>query len=303
MELIKNISEFVKGMLPVFKKDRVLEDIRITIGEYNLLKPRYAEAATLFNHYTPKDETVIKYSKVFKANFTGKFNSNIICHVDENMDLLISNLKAVEGLANYNLDPNIATAGLSIRQAVVIRYTECFSFLSKYLRKYLTFVYVAETIASGSEGVLSDSVSKADQKWLEDNLDSFINAYKVCLRDSDKSKESIEQIPEINVAQSNYNQLQQTVGEDKIDPLEMRFVTTGFSPIYFVRAKIAEYQVARYQEMKKEVETLGLRKMHLENQIKNRPNPRLQAQIEVLESMIHELNAKTAEFEEGLKYD
>ena len=291
------IDKFVSSLLPSFGKDRVIEDIRLTRGELEELSEVYKEAADLLRGTTFKNKLVTDKFAAFKR-IVGTGSDNMIVHISKNMPLVMTNINAIEKIAQTNLNNTVAARGLTFKQATIIQYADLFHFINRYARKILNYVYVMESSQYATdplEAVLA--ITKPELQWLEDNFVAFCNAFKSATLNTEEALLKIEETPEAEVNETSVRTLSASLGSDKIDPLRLGFAGTWLNPIYAVRMITAEWQVSRYKAAKEELTALRLRRLQLEKQRQGKQDAKLELQIQYYEKRIQTLNYETAQME------
>jgi hypothetical protein len=291
------IIEFLKGLLPSFGKDRVVEDLRITKGEVESLIPVYSEAASLLKNVNFKSKEIQALVSIFKR-VNGGGSENIVVTISKGLSDVLANIDVVAKIADTDLRSNVAGMGLTFKQATVIRYTDSLYLLTKYAREFLHFVYTYESAEYKANSLeAKESVTPADFKWLQQSINDFAIAFQALTDDPKKTLTKFESIPDMVASTTDESVVKATVGLDKVDP--HRFLTMGFTynPIYKARMVYAEWQVRRYKVSKMELETLQLRKMHLEKVMKNQNDAAIEKQIQYLEGRIQGLKYDMAEME------
>lgn len=296
-----DIKDFVSALLPTFGRDRILEDLRITKGDISNLIPVYTEAARFFKSHKVKSELVKEKFGVFRRLVGGPGSDNAVVHIAEHLPEILSTINEVEKMVTSWLNSNVAGEGLTIKQATVVRYSDCLYLVAKYARKFLNFVYVYEVAEYPELTTLEakDSIPKAEMQWIESSLIDFCHAYMACLGKPEQIAQQMGDIPDIQVSRTNTHTLSNTIGPRKLDPRSMGFVASKYNPIYFVRMAIAEWQVRRYKAAKEELTALELRLVQLQKLEKNQADAKIEKQIAYLESRIQNLNYDISEMEKS----
>ncbi len=291
------LDKFISALLPSFEKDRLISDIRITRGEFQELQGAYEEAAKLLKGWKFKDEDVNRKLSEFKR-ISGDHDFPIVT-IQKGFATMVQNLQIAEDQAAIIFGSVVAGKGMTFKQATIVQYCDAFFLVAKYARKFLNYIYVAETLPFRDEVTAADQLPKAERDWLDKHFVDFCNAFKAATNEPKKTLAAIEGIPEIEVASSNLASLEATVGKNQLDPLKLGFIASKANPIYFVRMVVAEYQVRRYKEMKEELSLLQLRRMNLEKLKAGKNDANLEKQIQYVESRVQKLSYEIAEMEAG----
>lgn len=297
VDLMK-FKDFVSKLVAIFNKDTIIEDIRITRGELEKLQASYSFAADLARSWKFKDETISGMVSDFKRSVSGPDNGNPIVHIAHHLKTVQENLNTAEKLVQANLSGQVSSLGLTYKQAAVLQYVNAIYLVSKYGRKWLNMIFVYESARYEESGtVIEDSITKDERKWLEETFSDFLVAYGTAIGDVATVMKKLNEVPEITVSESNENNLNSTVGLNKLDPMKAGIIATKANPIYFVRMVIAEWQVARFNESKEELRLIELRLQLMKELQAKRPNAKLEKTIAQCESRVQAMQATVAELE------
>ena len=292
---------FVKSLLPNFSKDHVVEDARITRGELTEATiPAYKNAVLSLKGYDYKSAEIKEMFKLFNRNVAG--SKDVIGTILEGLGETVENLEVVEKQIVKTYADEIATAGMSYRKANLLQFVELSSFVSKYARKFVFYIFVVESSQFAENGLeASESMSLAEVTWIKENFMNFVTAFNAVTMRRDKVLKSIEDIPDIVITDDNEDTLSQGGGAARIDPFSMRFIPTWLNPFYHLGMHFAEWQANRYKVAKEELACLQLRRLHLEKLKTGKTDPALEKQIAHMESRIQGLNYKISELEKSVK--
>jgi len=293
------LPAFISDLLPSFGKDRITEDIRITRTELKeFTEPPYAVAAVLLKGWKFKSEVLVDKFDIFKRQVKSAGGDNPIVTIHKSFKDILENLDCVEELIVKTYNDDVAGNGLTYLKANLLQFVEAVSFVSKYARKFLIYVYVCETAEYPDSGTaLNDSLSPAEIEWLNANFLSFCTALNVVSGNPQQVKKQIDNIPDIIITSENATTLPSTMGEARLDPFQMNLITVRMNPIYHIRMFVAEYQADRYKAAKEEVKLLQLRKLNLEKLADGKPEAHIQKEITYMETRIQGLNFKIAKME------
>ena len=280
------LDAFAKSLLPNFSKDRVDEDIRITLDELkNSTIPAYKDAANYMRDWKFNNPIIINNIKVFNE-LVKKRKGNLVVCVYAALENAEANLKLVRDMIGRSYADDIVGTGLTYYKANLLQFTEVAHFVSRYARRYLNYLFVAETSMLPDQPTVEDTLAPADVDWIAVNFANFCLAINVVNREARAMSLSTNIVPDIVITDENATTVEQTMGSDKVDPLQMGFIPVVLNPCYHIGMALAEWQTNRYHAAKQEVKVLQLRRMNLENLVAGKPNPQVQKQIEYAESRI-----------------
>jgi hypothetical protein len=111
----------------------------------------------------------------------------------------------------------------------------------------------------------------------------------------------LDNLPEVILNPKTAQSLMAVYGEAKLNPFAGQ-LTKGFQgwPIYYARLAVAEWQTRRYKANQDRVKMLELRRLDLELQQKQDPNPKVQQEIGYLNNRIESLRYDMKKMEESV---
>lgn len=292
-------TTFIKSLLPGFEKDRVLEDIRITRTELKEITiPAFESSVPLLKSSSLKSKEIEDFDKVFRRNNPG-FPRELFEGMLEGLQIAESNLDVAEDLISKTYNEDVAAGGMTYLKANLLQFVELVGFVSKYARKFLFYIFVMEAANFEANSLkMSESLSKAELRWIEENFLNFSQAFKIVSTPKAKLGKQFSDIPDIVITGDNEELLMRTQGS-KMDPMSLRFIAAWLNPIYYFRMQVAEWQVNRYNAAKEELKIIQLRKLHLERVRSGEPDARLEKEIAYLEERAQKLNYKIQQMEES----
>jgi len=295
---MKKFSDFLASLLPNFDKDRVLEDIRLRRGEIKeTTRPAYEGAAPFLARWDVKSKEVKDLQTAFQRVTHSR--DNMFTHIHKAFPAILENLEEVERLVETVYNEDVASAGLSYLKANLLQFVECTGFVARYARKLLSYVFIHETGEYEQGGTnIAESLTPYERGYVEANFANFCQALVAISGNPANVKHALKEVPDVVITNDNVSSLAKTMGEDKLDPLDMRFITGVWSPIYHIRMFVAEYQDARYKEAKEELATLQLRQLNLEQTKAGKPDAAVQKKIDALERRIQDQTVKIKRMEE-----
>jgi hypothetical protein len=295
------ISNYLVSLLPSFHRNTVLEDCKITKTELKEATiPAYTTAVQLLHNWKFKSDIIQKHQDSFRRLVKTPHSKNIVVAIHDSLNQIVENLTDVEDLIGKTFSEEVAGGGLTYAKANLLQFVEATAFVSKYARKFLLYVYILESNElEGNETGLKDAMAPAEIKWIGDNFMSFCVAFKAVSMGTNNVKKLIDGVPDILVTRENASTLPSTVGENKLDPFNMRFIPTWMNPIYHIGMLVAEWQADRYKAAKEELKLLQMRKMNLEKLHEKKPDAHLQKQIAYMEGRVQGLNYKIDKMEKA----
>ena len=292
------ISEFLRKLLPSFGRDKIIEDCRLTRAEIEeTLKPMYGQAAVFLKTWSFKSEEMQDRIDTWKGLVKSN-GGNIIVTIDRGLPIMAENLTSIEELIKSSIGDEIVSAGLTYKKAQLIQFVATVQFVSRFLVQFLNYVYVCETAQEEQGGTtIREAISPAEKQWIEDNFISFCTAFNVVTEKPEEVKKKLSEVPDIVITEDNQQTLPKTMGQSKLDPLQMNFIGT-WGLQYGLGLLLAEWQASRYKQAKETLKLVQLRKLNLEQVHGGKPNPKVQKEIEYLEARAKDLQYKIKMLEE-----
>lgn len=291
------IPSFITSILPSFGKDRVTEDLRLTRTEYkDVTIPAFHQASTAFKGCKFKSPLLQDQLAVFGRMVKGK--GNIVDAIGALLPDALKNLDACEELIEKTFSEEIAGAGLTYQKANLLQFAECLHFVSRFSRKFLLYIFVCETAEYEDGGTtIADSLSPAEIEYIKTNFVTYCTALNAVTNQTATVHKLLSDVPDIVITSDNYDSLASTVGEKKLDPLQMKLIPVWLNPIYHIGMFVAEWQAERYKASKDELRLVQLRKLNLEKLQEGKPDAHVQKEIAYLETRIQGLNYKIDKME------
>lgn len=285
--------------IPGFSRESALEDYAVTVRELNETTVHSLE---LFQEMLQKQRGNVKAITDFDANYRrGVKDAGSTKATEHILKVLKANAALsgdVEDQLNKAIPKNADAAALDYKAANLLQYTQAVSFATKFVRKlYLRFTSdVLDSMPKASVPFAS-GVSKPDMAWLNANFATFYAVMQSLSLAAKNFKQAMHQVPELNIALSDYDALYQTQGT-KIDPFQMGLISPRFNPIYRLRLAYTDWQLSRYNAAKAERQALEHRIQALRDSQDGKPNPKLEQVIEYETDRLQTLNYKIAKYEE-----
>lgn len=295
-----NILKFLQGLVPSFERRRVLEDLHFKSDELKeTVLPCYKQAADSLSSFQFQDAELKKWAAKFANGHKTGIKGNHIVVIAEVTKRLSDNMHVIERAVNSVFADDIVAAGLTFRKASLLQYIEYIAFFLTYSRKALLWTYIAETsMIDMKPGVISKELSKGEMEWLIGNADSFFRVCEMMAIKANAFEKALADIPEMVIRPENLDMVNRTVGESTLDPFRANLIPARGNPIYAIRMRVAEWQVARYDAAKQEKRALEFRLLNMQQSMKGKEDPKVQQAIEYHEARLSRLNFKLKEMEE-----
>ncbi len=301
------IFSYVTSLLPFFKRNTVLEDLRITRAELkNNIVPLYEEAEKFFITRKYESKEVQELIAIYKRNAERVISptKNLVVDIARSLKNVSENAEYVETSLSDLLEEDVIREGLTAKKGVLVRSAEQISFVSQYLADLLNYVYIEESKTvmgkNGGDSIIAP-ISPAQEKFLLDNFVNFVLAMNILGDKPSTFARKIESIPEIVIDIGNESVIKSTFKEDQLDPFNAVAVN-GFTgnPIYHLRMVFAEYQANRYKAMKEKKKMLELRLLYLKSVDSGQANAKLEQEVEYIQDRITNIEWKMKKMEDSV---
>lgn len=300
------IFEYIKKLLPSISKDRISEDLRLTIAVLeNQCIPTYQEASNYFKTEKLKSKEVINlindFNRALESNGVSK-QINMISEISLRLGFIRDNAIYVQEQLENVFEKDILSEGLTIKQTHFIRAAEVFYFISKYSLDVLKYIYHKEAELLNPNINENIELSKMNIKLVEKNLTIFTTLISNYGIPNEKFRKIITEIPDVIINSKTYNSVAGIYSKEKeTDPFTRGMISNfNYNPIYHLRMIVAEWQNDNYkanQEKKKELE---LRLLYLQSVKEKQISPSLEKEISITQQRVDKLDFKIHEYEEDL---
>lgn len=298
------IINFVKALIPHMEKAKLLEDLRVTLSELeNVALPNYATAATYFKSDKIKSDDNKNLSDAFYMNAELKTakQSSFIADIQKKLENVKANGEFLLAQAEELFEHDIIAEGLTARKLTLIKAAECISYISRFSTDLLNLVYVNEATDLNTNVDESLRLAPIVVKNINNNLNKFARLISDYGIPSETFQKMFTEIPEVVVNSKTANSISGLYKEQDIDPFTNGYVV-GFtySPIYHIRLLVAEWQASRYKANKDKKKILELRLLHLKLLNDKKNDPRVEQEINYIQSRVDKIERYLRETEESL---
>lgn len=292
---------FRKKLPDIVERERLLEELRNAEG--HLLEttlPAYESVESLMKGWTAKNSTVKEVDQIILRDIektTRSSNLFVIIHagLDKNVR---ENIQYLENYIIKHLNDKVLADGMTFVTANIIQLIEMISFTIHYARRYLDFMMTMESIEYDNQGLgTKDTISKAEIEWIKQNAHNFAIAFNSATRERSNTDKMLEKIPQISIVDDNEDLLAKTVGINKLDPFNMRFLPLAIHPFYIWGMFWAEIEAERRKAAIEELKRIQARKLHLENLKSGTNDPRIEKEIIGITNRIQTLNSRIQKIE------
>lgn len=297
-----DFGKYVESLLPSLGKDRVLEDIRNLREELqDTVIPPYASAAEFFKQFKFQDKITKDLSKDFDRMVKTKYRGDMVAVLSQVWGNSVEGLDELDRLVDKYYGTTVTSTGMTFLKANVLQHVEAMGFAFRYARRLLMYLYALETQHYSKDGdkVTGSFLSKPEREWMQMHYRDFLHVVNILATPAGDLGRIYGQVPDALIEPERVEEMKATMGTSKIDPLKHGFIPSALWPLYHVRIRIAEWQVARRDAAREEVRAMEFRLLNLKNQTSGQGNARIEQEIAYSEDRISKLNRKIAKLEEG----
>jgi hypothetical protein len=297
-----DFGKYVESLLPSLGKDRVLEDIRNLREELqDTVIPPYASATEFFKQFKFQDKTTKDLAKDFERTVKTKYRGDMVAVLSQVWGNSVDGLDELDRLVDKYYGTTVTATGMTFLKANVLQHVEAMGFAFRYARRLLMYLYALETQHYSKDGdkVTGSFLTKPEREWMQVHYRDFLHVINILAIPAGDLGRIYGQVPDALIEPERVEEMKATMGTSKVDPLKHGFIPSALWPLYHVRIRIAEWQVARRDAAREEVRAMEFRLLNLKNQTGGQSNARIEQEIAYSEDRISKLNRKIAKLEEG----
>lgn len=297
-----SVIAFIKKLTPNFERSRILEDIGQQKEYLNdTLIPNLKNAAKLHAGQSMHSEWGKEFVGTFNYALPEYRSRGVFQGLAEYFVKISVALQQIENQVPDLFNADVTVETLTYQKATILKYLESSRFLAKYSSRALSMLLTAETAASlkkDEKSAFEAQFTKWEKDWIAAANQQYIDTLRALNKNPRDIISAVQQIPEITVSEGKEKVLNQTVGQQKLDPLRLGFLSPASSPIYTLRMYITEWQHENYKAGVEEARVLELKVLELKNALEGKEDARTEKALEYTKGRLDKLNAKLQDYEE-----
>jgi len=296
------IMPYLQSLLPTFTSGRMREDLTLVREDlkHNVI-PVYTSMMNAYGKTKFQAKELRDFEEYFDGEVKTKFRGGSVAVIDQCLKRMYENTDVLERMINQGAN-DVVREAMSFQKVNILQYLEVMSFTIKYARKHLLWVVAVEGAAVDPEGGPGSSLVPADVEWLQNKRQAFFTAIMIMSGEKADTQKLFDEIPDIIATKDNVPMIEKTVGVTKTDPFKFGLIPTWLNPIYHIRMRVAEYQVAKFKAAQKEKEVLEMRILDMKQRTSGKKDAHLQQAIEYNEARLQKLNYELAQMEEDYSH-
>lgn len=283
-----SIINYLSSLMPVFGRDRILEDLRLVRTEMLEAHPAIKEVAKVLNG-SFKSKEAQELQRTFSNLQTGaRPSENVIVFLARTIPTLVENIETIERLVKSEFQDTVATQGMDLRQLNLVQISDALNFTSRYARYAVNFIVRKEfeATATAKKVEFEPEDLPFELELIDKGIVPFGTVLRYFTRDTKQLLEALATIPEMSAKDVNYKELSRTIGERKLEPFPLSVNNFSWSPFYRIRMSITEARDARYRETKAQITAMQTQLLRLQQAQAGRANTGLERDIAYLNKMI-----------------
>lgn len=291
-----NILGYVKELAPVMERRELLKQLEQLQIEYDdTISPVLMELEEVFSQMPLKSVLNRKIQMAFSKRYNG--NKPAVLSLLSSIKVVRGNFDTLKAETKSLFAIQFTNVNLSFSRASLLKYIEAVAFYLRYTRKMALFLVAQEAALLGK--ATRQRWSSAETEWVESNIDQYVELYLSMSVTPQQLKQNIRQASEAIVNDETYQVAEQSLGQERIDPLKLDNFSPRHNPFLILGRILAEYQVERYLLSQQELYGLQLRLEELRVLLQGDPtSPTIQKQIEAYENRISDYEFEIAKLEE-----
>lgn len=281
-----NVEQYTQNLPEIIEKSRILTDIDVAsqINEDSIV-PTLESMAESFTKGKFKSAELLRLEESAKRGGQFKMNGALMATLSGLNGKVAEVIRSLKRVVDKEIPRRLATAGMTYRQAAMLRTVELLNFYTNYTNKLVAF-YLAHEISFNTKQ--SVDMSRKDEQEISTNWAGYL-AVVGLLSQMGESSNSLDAflkaIPEITVDTSG-NTTTFTESSAALDPTLRGFISLRFNPWYYIQGWAAEWDAKKYRLAKEEKEMYELQLLYLENQRNGTEDPTLEKMIQEKKELI-----------------
>lgn len=299
-----NYFQYLMGHLPVIGRDVILENLRVVRGAYSKAQNTVRDLEQGAKKLKFDDVFIKGFNTTYMSAMTEKHGAkNFIEHYSDSMPNVIANMTLLEDVIVGSIEESLATKAATYKNTTLLQLTEACDFALTYGLTMINHVLLQETrliqLKNGvPEEELEAPTAEPVLEKLQAHAEAFTRVMAILSVDPKDTAAALDQMPEVLVSETNYHTLSKSMGETRLDPMNLQAVANfSGSPILYWGRRRVEKQNAKYRLAQETIQCLKLRKLNLERALAGKQDAALERQIRATQSRIDELQRQIEEME------
>lgn len=291
------ILDFIKTMLPTFKKRDIISEIEVTLSNLNECTiPVYDNYAREMKTWNFASKEAINLVQTFNT-LVKQRKGNII--VSTAFGLHEASKVAAEMSRSFEkrFQNDVSREGLTYNEAQSLQLSAALGFFERYARRLLSYLVIVET-GKFDSGNSMLSLTDGHRKYITNHFTPFCLLLNAFTQGSGAVLAALKSVPELEIIPENDEAVASIQGKDKLDPFRMNLIGMNLNPFYVIGMRQAISKVKRYDEAQEERNMLELRLIHLKNVRQGQPSPEIEQEIQYNEDRLSRIQAEIQDFEE-----
>jgi hypothetical protein len=298
-----NILQFLKSLIPSFRKTTITDDCRVTYSELEAIAiPAYASAEKVFSTSKFKSSEMKDFETIFKQFVKTQAGQPMIIGISRGLVKILESKDFIQDRIHRDFEAETFVEGLSSVKANLLRILECVHFATNYSLLLLNYFYLLETAEQNKDkSYVKEALSPAEIDHLNKKFPDFCTILNILGKDKSKIVKMFDSIPDVLLTASTGDIVSATIGEDKLDPIGFRGISGDIgNPIYHIRLIFAQRQIAEYNRNKQLKRVLELRLLNLQMIQADGTDAKLEQEIAYIQGRVQGLDHELTKMEESV---
>lgn len=305
-----NIVQFIKRLLPTYRKSEFVEDIRtskeyladVAVPSYTALEDAYKVSAFNSNDVKEVIKTFYKNLKV-ESKDVNLTKNNIATDIRVLLGNVLLNADYCEKELDRVLSDAVVSHSLTLYKSLLLRSVGHYSFMAKFSTDLVNYIYVKE-VNSYKDAKYENNfnIIKKKEEEITKNVWIFAKLLSVYGLPNNEFKDTVEKVPDIVVLKDEAEKAVSMHNVAQVEPLAA--IPDNFigSPIYALRIAFATWEADRYKELKDKKKLLELRYLHYKLlQEQGEGDAMTEKEIMYLQKRINDIDYKLSKMEESVE--
>lgn len=298
-----SVITFLSNIVPNFERSRILDDIASQIDYLDKTAiPSYRNAGKLMAGRRLESKQALEYIGGIFYVIPRYKSRGLFIGMAEYLEQIRATIGRLEAVVTEMFAEDVTKETLTYKKTTVLSYLSSSRFIAHYATSMLSLCLTAETseaLKKDTKTMLEEQLTKSERFWLESNTQRFLDTLPLLDRKPDDVIAAIDTIPEMTVSEDQDKIMNQTAGQQQLDPLKLNFgLVPELTLMYRIRQYVAEWQHDSYKAGVEEARVLELRIMDLRHALAGKEDAATQRVLDVTKGRLDKLKARLQDYEE-----
>ncbi|MNZ24869.1 hypothetical protein D3C78_420240 [compost metagenome] len=290
------ILDFLRRLASSFTKDEMKEKLRLLAQGMQKAVESFMNAETVLTSFKSKAGKEFEGEMGKAVRLPPKMT--LIAYIRQVLTNMSVTLELLSAIAEKSYGKDIVVEGITYKRAELLRTIGYMDFVVNYSMQLLHYLTVAEACVISKEHPEGQERPRPELQWLRMNQKAFFTLLQTFAKPSREIASLIESIPDIAVGEDDEKVIVPQVGYSKLDPLKNNFIPGISSTALAIGIWWATLQTAKYDRLKEDARSIGVRLEQLRLQAAGQSDAQLERTIATYERYLNQTAEKIAKMEE-----